>query len=223
MAGSRGYKDAFGKRLPSVTTILSRFKESGGLLHWANQQGLEGKTLDDARQEVATPGTVAHEMVEAHLRGEIGDDASKIVGWKMHAEPIWQSARRSYAAYLTWEKMNKITFRHAEVSLVSKIHAFGGTLDAIGIDHENRLCLLDWKAANSVYADYLYQMAAYRMLWEENYPAHTITGGFHLCRFAKEQGDFSHHYFPSLDDEAATFLKLRDMYDCVKRAEKRVR
>jgi hypothetical protein len=25
--------------------------------------------------------------------------------------------------------------------------------------------------------------------------------GLLLCRFAKEQGDFSHHYFPSLDEE----------------------
>jgi hypothetical protein len=40
-------------RLPSVTTIIGRFKESGGPLYWANQQGLEGKTLDQARAEVS--------------------------------------------------------------------------------------------------------------------------------------------------------------------------
>ena len=45
-------KDHRGNRLPSVTTIIGRFKESGGLLYWANQQGLEGKTLDQARAEV---------------------------------------------------------------------------------------------------------------------------------------------------------------------------
>jgi len=54
------YKDHRGNRLPSVTTIIGRFKESGGLLYWANQQGLEGKTLDQARAEVTTPGTLAH-------------------------------------------------------------------------------------------------------------------------------------------------------------------
>ena len=42
------YKDHRGNRLPSVTTIIGRFKESGGLLYWANQQGLEAKTLDQA-------------------------------------------------------------------------------------------------------------------------------------------------------------------------------
>ena len=52
------YKDHRGNRLPSVTTIIGRFKESGGLLYWANQQGLEGKTLDQARAEVTTPGAI---------------------------------------------------------------------------------------------------------------------------------------------------------------------
>jgi hypothetical protein len=63
------YKDSSGKRLPSVTTIISRFKDSGGLLYWANQQGLEGKTLDQARAEVTTPGTLAHKAVEDHING----------------------------------------------------------------------------------------------------------------------------------------------------------
>ena len=63
------YKNHRGTRLPSVTTIIGRFKESGGLLYWANQQGLEGKTLDEARVEVTTPGTLAHRAVEDHING----------------------------------------------------------------------------------------------------------------------------------------------------------
>jgi hypothetical protein len=66
-------------------------------------------------------------------------------------------------------------------------------------------------------------LAAYGLLWNENYPDHPLVGGFHLCRFAKEQGDFSHHYFPSLDDEAETFLLMRDLFDRVKKAERRLR
>ena len=33
------YRGADGKKLPSVTTVLSRFKESGGLIRWAYGQG----------------------------------------------------------------------------------------------------------------------------------------------------------------------------------------
>jgi hypothetical protein len=182
------YKDHRGNRLPSVTSIIGRFKESGGLLYWANQQGLEGKTLDQARAEVTTPGTLAHKAVEDHINGR---PETALTG----AGEVTEKARNAYAAYLHWEAMNRITFRHTEVSLASEQHAFGGTLDAVGMIG-NELILLDWKCANAVYADYLYQLAAYGLLWNENYPDHPPVGGFHLCRFAKEQGDFSHHYFP---------------------------
>ena len=114
------YKDHRGNRLPSVTTIIGRFKESGGLLYWANQQGLEGKTLDQARAEVTTPGTLAHKAVEDHINGR---PETALSG----AGEVTEKARNAYAAYLHWEAMNRITFRHTEVSLANEQHAFGGT------------------------------------------------------------------------------------------------
>jgi hypothetical protein len=120
------YKDHHGNRLPSVTTIIARFRESGGLLYWANQQGLEGKTLDQARAEVTTPGTLAHKAVEDHINGR---PETALTG----AGEVTEKARNAYAAYLHWEAINKITFRHTEVSLASEQYAFGGTLDAVGM------------------------------------------------------------------------------------------
>lgn len=214
MAVRELYKDSEGKRVPSVTTILSRFKESGGLLYWANQEGLAGRTLDEARAPAATAGTMAHDLVEAQINSrplpELAGDPAVIA-----------KARAAFAAYLTWAEMYKITIRHTEVSLVSNLHRFGGRLDAIGMNGEG-LVLLDWKTSNAVYADYLLQLAGYKVLWEETYPAHPLIG-FHLCRFAKEEGDFSHHYFPNLDKEAETFLAMRRLYDAVKAVEKRVK
>lgn len=214
MAVREAYKDASGSRVPSVTTILSRFKESGGLLYWANQAGLQGKTLDEARAPAATAGTMAHDMVEAHINKrslpELRGDAQVIA-----------KATAAYEAYLTWAEMYKIAIRHTEVSLVSNAHRFGGRLDAVGANGAG-LVLLDWKTSNAVYADNLLQLAGYKLLWEENYPDHPLTG-FHLCRFAKEEGDFSHHYFPALTEEAETFLLMRTLYDRVKAVEKRVK
>jgi hypothetical protein len=209
------YKDHRGRRLPSVTTIIARFKEAGGLLYWANQQGLEGKTLDQARLEATTPGILAHRAGEDHIHAR-PDTALTGTG------DLVDQARRAYQTYLHWEQVHQITFRHTEVSLISEKYAFGGTLDAIGMIGD-ALIILDWKCANSVYADYLFQLAAYGLLWTENYPDHPLTGGFHLCRFSKEQGDFSHHYFPALEHEAETFLLMRELFDRVKVAERRVR
>jgi hypothetical protein len=209
------YKDRSGRRIPSVTTIINRFKDSGGLLYWANQQGLEGKTLDESRHEAVAPGTIGHLMVEAHIQGQEYSP-------EQYPVELLARARAAFAAYLAWEKMTAIRFRHTEVALTSEKHRFGGTFDAIGLIG-NELVLCDWKCANAVYPDHLYQLAAYKILWEENYPDHPIVGGFHLCRFAKELGDFSHHCLPSLDEEAETFLFMRALYDRVKLTEKRVR
>lgn len=215
MAVREIYKDSAGNRLPSVTTILSRFKDSGGLLYWANQAGLDGKTLDEARMPAATAGTMAHDLVEAHINGH---ELPELQG----APDVVEKARAAFHTFLKWKDSTNITIRHSEVSLVSERHKFGGRLDAIGLQG-NELVLLDWKTSNAVYADYLLQLAGYRILWEETYPDHPITGGFHLARFAKEEGDFSHHYFPKLDLEAETFLAMRDLYGKVKQVEKRVK
>jgi len=215
MAVREIYKDKAGTRLPSVTTILSRFKESGGLLYWANQAGLDGKTLEQARAPAATAGTMAHDLVEAHINTRPLPDLS--------GDPeIIAKARAAYETFLKWMDGNKITIRHTEVSLVSETHKYGGRLDAVGLNN-NELVLLDWKTSNAVYADYILQLAGYKVLWEENYPEHLLIGGFHLARFAKEEGDFSHHYFPRLDAEVECFLAMRKLYDQVKAVEKRVK
>src|SRR3990167_7758240 len=117
------YKDAKGNRVPSVTTILSRFKDSGVLLYWANQAGLEGKTLDEARAPAATAGTMAHDLVEAHINNrplpEVSGNPDTVA-----------KARAAFETYLTWASMYKLAIRHTEVSLVSNAHGFGGRLDA---------------------------------------------------------------------------------------------
>ena len=214
--GTHRYKLEDGTRIPSVTTIIGRFKNSGGLLHWANEQGLQGKTLDEARMPAAQAGTLAHEMVECELRGQPFERPPGV------DDRVMAHATAAFKVYLEWKNSSKINVLHSEVALVSEKHKFGGCLDAIG-ELDGRLVLIDWKTSAAVYADYLYQLAAYGILWDENYPDRAIDGGYHLCRFAKEQGDFGHHYYPSLHDEREVFLTMRNLYDQVRATERRVR
>ncbi len=39
---AHGYRNAAGNKIPGTTTIIGRFKESGGLLQWAFKQGASG-------------------------------------------------------------------------------------------------------------------------------------------------------------------------------------
>lgn len=207
----KGYFLRDGSRVPGTTTIIGRWKESGGLLQWAFKQGRDGAaSLYEERDKAADAGTLAHLMVEHHIKGE-PDEAVAALS-QGHPPEIANKALDAYAAFLTWERHTRLRVVEQEMQLVSEQYRYGGTPDAIGLIN-NQLCLLDWKTSNSVYQDYLIQLAAYRHLWEENYPDRPLTGGFHLCRFAKEHGDFSHHYYPNLDEAWRAFVLMRELYD----------
>ena len=214
-----GYKLENGQRAPGVTTIIGRFKDSGALLWWAFEQGKacergEISNLYDKRDEAADSGTLAHALVEAHVKG----DPLPVVP----ANDVGTQARQGYENYLTWEMNNRIRILYQEMELVSEEYRFGGCPDAIGEDSQGRLCLLDWKTSNAVYPDYLLQLAAYRHLWEVNQPDKPLTGGFHLCRFSKDHADFVHHYWTELDDAWEQFKLFRQAYDLDFKLRKRV-
>ena len=214
-----GYKNSQGKRVRGVTTVIGRFKDSGGLLYWAFEQGKaaergEIERLYDKRDAAAESGTLAHSMVEYHINGKAFEAPAD-----MPDETI-QEAANAFRSYLSWASMTKLKIVEQEMPMVSEIYQFGGCPDAIG-EIDGELCLVDWKTSNGVYPDYLIQLAAYKQLWEENNPDRPLTGGFHLCRFAKSHGDFAHHYYPDLSEAWEQFKLFLQAYEIDKGLKKR--
>ncbi len=208
-----GYHTADGKRIPSVTTIISKFKESGGLIHWAWDLGIQGIDYRKVRDDAASAGTFAHHMVERWIHGE---DPYAVHG----DEELIAKARNAFSLFLEWAGQTRLSVTETELSLVSEKHRFGGTLDAMLVN--DKLSLGDWKTSNSVYSDYLFQLAGYAILWEENRPSQPITGGYHLLRFAKDTPDFTHHFWGEIDIAKEGFLLMRRLYDIKAICDKRV-
>jgi hypothetical protein len=99
-----GYRTKDGDSVIGVTTILSRFKNSGPLLHWAFAQGKlaergEIKALYDKRDEAANIGTAAHEMTECFLRGE---DPTPRRNELLSGEQDRLKAQQAYEMFLEW-------------------------------------------------------------------------------------------------------------------------
>lgn len=214
-----GYRNKAGKRVPGVTTIIGRFKDSGALMYWACEQGKaiergEISALYDKRDAAAEAGTLAHSMVEAHIRRDSPPDTS------MYPVEVVKQAKQGYQNYLNWATINKMEVVEQEVALVSEKYQFGGCLDCILVDGQRALG--DWKTSNGIYQDHIIQVAAYKVLWEENFPSKPITGGYHICRFAKEHADFTHHFWSELDDAWEQFKLFRAAYEIDKRLKKRV-
>jgi hypothetical protein len=211
------YRNLAGDRLPSVTTIIGRFKVADPLIHWAWNLGMEGKDYKKERQKAADSGTIAHQMVEAHLKGE------EWTPQETYPNDVVERGKTAFSGYLKWAAQSDVQVLHSEVPLVSEKYQFGGCLDATGkskLNKDGGLQLLDWKSSNAIYTDYLYQLAAYALLWDETYPDMPITGGFHLCRFSKDTGDFEHRFYESLEDEKQAFLKMRELYGVIQKVEK---
>lgn len=209
-----GYKNTAGEKIPGTTTIIGRFKESGGLLQWAFKQGQSGAAhLYEERDQAALAGNIAHDMIEC-------DILKKERPGFVCAPELLTKAENAFSQFKEWQEQTRIEIVATERSFVSERHQFGGTIDAIGRDVKGRIVLLDWKSSNGIYQDYLIQLAAYALLLEECAPELTPSA-FHLLRVAKESADFAHHFFGELEDAKKAFLLMRDLYDIDKRLKKR--
>lgn len=207
-----------GTRVPGTTTVIGRFKDAGGLLQWAFQQGKAGKNhLYEEAEKAADIGTMAHAMVEAHVKG---DDPESIFNGE--ADEAKDKARNAFKEYLEWAAQTDVRITDQEMHLVSEEYRFGGTPDAIGIIG-NSLCLLDWKTSNAVYPDHAIQLAAYRQLWNENHPDNPLTGASYLLRFSKNYPDFEARKFGDLSEAWEIFKLYRQAYDLDKELKKRVK
>lgn len=217
-----GYKTKDGVKCPGVTTIISRFKESGGLIHWAWQQGKDGLDFRETRDSAAEAGTVAHALVEYHITGKSDQDVAKMIEDERIDKEVLLRANQAYENYLNWERMTKLKVVQTEMSLVSERHKFGGTFDGIAVvDVDGVRALADWKTG-AIYTEALIQCAAYKGLWEELHPAEPIEGGIHIVSFSREQADFNHRYFSSLDSGWELFLLYRKAFDIDKQLKKRL-
>jgi hypothetical protein len=204
-----------GTVVPSVTTVLSRFKESGGLVHWAWKLGTEGKDYREVRDDAASIGTLAHQMVECHIKGETFPLEDKI------PVNILMPAKNAYQQFVEWSDMTRFKVTHSEIKLVSEKYKYGGTIDSSLINIKRSLG--DWKSSNDIYAEYLIQLAAYGQLWNENFPNDPIVGGYHLIKFNKTDGGFTHKYWANLDTAWEAFKLMLPLYEIDKTLKKMIK
>ena len=204
-----GYKNAAGKRIPGVTTITGRFKDSGALIAWANRIGLEGQEYGTVLEAAGDAGTCCHAMIEQDWHGTIFDRSK----WD---ETVLKKADHAYLAYLEWKEQTKLTVVKPELSLVSERYQFGGTIDAVMVS--GRLNLGDYKTSNGIYSDMLIQVAGgYALLWEEHYPDEPLQG-MDLIRFSKPKGTDDPISFHHSHWSAEIFTVCKDQFILFRRA-----
>lgn len=206
------YKASSGKVIPSVTTILGRFTNSAGLMHWAWQKGVEGKNHREETNEEAKIGTAAHRWILDYMQ-------NKIITSEGLSPRTINGATIAFAAFKEWYATVKLAPVVVEQSMVSNEHQYGGTPDFIG-EFNGTLVVIDWKSSNGVYVEHLLQVAAYAQLWNENQPKRPVTCGY-VCHLPKTEGRFPPKAkliaLPDLTDAWEMFYHLRRAYDLDKK------
>lgn len=212
------YKSSQG-RVPSVTTILGKFTEPGGLIHWAFKNGQAHPEWSNPYEAgEAQAGTTVHLMVEKWIHKEDPNGALML----LDNDPALQAqAKRCFENFLEWWDMSGLRISATEVPMVSEELGIGGTVDAVALDKQDRVAIIDWTTSNGLYADKIIQTATYGILWEETHPGVKIDGGYHICRYPRENPDFHHHHFGELDEAQELMRLLRQCYDLKKSVEKR--
>lgn len=190
--------------VPSVTTILSRYKNSIGLIIWSNKLGLEGKSYHAELNKAADIGTNVHELAQSFIEGkeyEIPKDNDVV--------------QKCFSKFLLWwESFQPIDLDviFCEQSFTSKLYEYGGTADLL-VKKDDEYILVDFKTSKSIYPDYLIQGSAYRQMIEEKYD-YKISK-FIVARFGKDSDEFEAKEFNTdqLDLAFEYFKTLRTAFD----------
>jgi len=202
------YKNSDGKRVPGVTTITGVLNKPA-LVPWANKIGLQGIEVSKYVDDLATIGTLAHYMVECHIKKEkpILDDYSK--------NQI-DSAETSFLKFLDWESKHKIEYLGTEVQLVSNIYNYGGTLDILMILDGVRT-LVDLKTCKAIYGDHHHQVGGGYMLlsYESDYNLKEA-GILRIGRSEEEGIEAEYKPVPNIEKYQELFLKCLDIYNLKK-------
>jgi hypothetical protein len=186
---NRYYKtgpDGKRSRVPGVTTIISSQIgwNKNGLLYWANKKGLEGLSLEEARQEATGIGTRAHQLIEADIRGR----EPPLCDWMTPDDEV--KVETCMAAWRAWRMASKLEVTHIERELTSSRWDVGGRVDVIGKIGDQSV-ILDWKSSNAIYSETLLQVAAYARIWMDE--SGEQIDSCHVVRIGKNDGSFHHH------------------------------
>ena len=208
------YKNREGKIVPGVTTVLGIINKPA-LVAWANGMGLQGVDTRTYVDQMASIGTLAHEMVQEDLGGpEWNRD--------FYSPEQVDLAENAFLKYLEWKRINEYDLETMliEERMVSEEYQYGGTVDWYGVIN-GKYVLMDIKTSKALYPEHTFQVAAYSLLLQENgYPLDETM----ILRIGRDEteGFEVQKIDPLVLQEArSVYLNARSLYQVIKDFERR--
>ena len=204
-----------GEKLRGVTSIIGENLgwNKRGLMSWAWDQGRHGKDFKETSKEEAKAGTVAHYLIECHIKG-VKPDVEGTFAVIENREESLKKAYLGYNNFCEWVSMVDFKPFLSEKICISEKYRYGTRIDCLAFIRK-KLSIVDWKLAKDIYADHLLQLAAHEVVWNECNPKKVIDGGLHILKIGKEDASFSHHFWNSLEDTRSEKIELAWKAFCV--------
>lgn len=195
------YKTPDGTRVPGATTITGLLNKPH-LVKWANNLGLEGIDSSKYTDEAAAVGTLAHEMVQAHLQGFEVDTS-------MYSPIQVDLASNAVLSFLEWQSRHKIKPIICETPMVSAKLRYGGTVDCYCM-LDGVPTLLDFKTGKAIYDEYFVQVSAYKeLLLEAGHPVERVQ----ILRIGRDETEgFEERAITDTTKYFNIFANLLDIY-----------
>ena len=188
------------KKLPSVTTIIGRFKNAIGLIIWSNQLGLKGLNYFDELKNAGNIGTNLHDLAELAILKK---------DYQLPEDP---TVIRCFNQFLEWWDNLTCEVIWTEKKFTSKKLMFGGCPDLL-VKKDGKYILVDLKTSKAIYSDMIIQLGSYKFLIEENMDIEIDRAV--IVRFPKDNDDTEIRKFTK--EELAVGLKqfklLRKAFD----------
>lgn len=213
-----------GIEYPSVTGITGQLDKPGLLVWAANcavdhiEENLEAvrdplknvheveailtaarKAYNVKKVDAATAGTMVHDMIERHIKGE----AVTVESLVHEDQDIQERARKGYEAFLSWESKNHVEWMYQECEVISETVGYAGRFDAIARVN-GHIYLIDFKTSSGVYPEMRWQLCAYRQAWNEEHPDNPVENMM-ILHLNKETGECTPVYVEA-DIERMTTL-----------------
>lgn len=220
--------------LISVTGATGIVDKSRMLVPWA--VGLSSdflrKYLENAGQRMISVDELLPVIDEASRQHTIKKEAAADVGSTVHdwamqcakakmegkelpeiptladtfTEEQQEQIHTAISSFLDWYNSHDVQFEKTELVVYSKKHKYVGTTDVIAKIDGKRF-IGDYKTAKGVYTDMRYQLAGYRIAYEEEYGKDQFDGSV-ILHFDKITGEFTVHEFSNEDyaKDAKVFL-----------------
>jgi hypothetical protein len=172
------YVNADGEHVMRVSDVIKLIAKEQ-LIIWANNLGFKGISYKKELERTANIGSLCHSVIEKYFNKNYLADVD-YDDYGITDENDQLEVRRALDSFFVWFegflKHHTYNVKFTERVVVGK--NLGGTIDC-GIDgweDPKKVIFVDYKTSGDFYLTQFLQLAAYTMLYEENYGKNTVEG-----------------------------------------------